>query len=266
MAILTEIIDGCKKWISLGKERAELAQKRKGHDGYFSVHINRKISAPIAALLYKANPYLNPNLITLISAGIGIAGAGALIVSDGNPSYVIAGASLVQASSIADGIDGDYSRYLPKEKRSKQKKEFGGYLDTMLDRIVDVGAIYGVGEYLEAVFPENYWVKPLSYTMMFLSQLSPFSGHYVNQVYKKFKKEGIKKSKAIKYVPAARDFRILTLFCGGILEALSYLRPELRGIPMTLALTITTVTHSVKIGSRSLDLRTDLYQMSKKTD
>ena len=216
MKKLTEIVDSCKKYWQLGKDRGELARKKKGHDGYFSRHINRKISAPIAALLYEFNPNINPNKITLVSSAIGIVGASALILSGGDPAYAILGASLVQTSSIADGIDGDYSRYLPKEKRTKQQKEFGGHLDTMLDRVVDASAIYGAGEYLEAVFPGNSWAKPLSYTMMFMSQLSPFSGHHVNQIYKKFKKQGIKKSKAIKYMPAARDYRIFVLWrCRG---------------------------------------------------
>jgi len=103
---------------------------------------HRKISAPIAALLYEFNPNINPNSITIVSSAIGVVGAGALILSGGDPTYAIIGASLVQASSVADGIDGDYSRYLPKEKRSDQEREFGGHLDTMFDRVVDASAIY----------------------------------------------------------------------------------------------------------------------------
>ena len=264
MKKLTDIVKGCKKYWQIGKDRGELARKKKGHDGYFSRHINRKISAPIAALLYEANSNINPNSITVVSSAIGVVGAGVLILSGGDPAYAIIGASLVQTSSIADGIDGDYSRYLPKEKRSDQEREFGGHLDTMFDRVVDSTAIYGAGEYLDAVFPGNNWAKPLSYTMMFLSQLSPFSGHHVKEVYNKFKKKGIKKSKAIKYMPAARDYRIFALFCGGVGEGISYFVPEMQGIPMTAALTVSTITHSVKIIDRSLILKKDLYNIPKK--
>ena len=158
---IKQIISKFKIWLSVGKKRGDLALSQKGFEGIISRKINRKISAPIAKLLYNSNRDINPDHLTLLSIGTGLAAAVFFCVSNGNPLYAVIGGILTQASSIADGIDGDYARYLSEEKRPLTARSFGEYLDTVTDRIVDVAVIFGMGFYLDYVFPDNLWIFPI---------------------------------------------------------------------------------------------------------
>ena len=108
------------------------------YDGFVSRHINRRISRPAAQLLSRTP--VTPNQVSIASLGIALAAFlsfvyGRHVFSDGH--YIVA-ALLVQATSIADGIDGDLARI--KELTSA----FGGFMDAVLDRYADTLIILGL--------------------------------------------------------------------------------------------------------------------------
>jgi len=101
------------------------------YDGYVSRYLNRRISEPIASLLAKTK--LTPNQMTWIAFGIALLS----FVSFTLGHNIIAGI-LVQLSSIADGVDGGLARL------KKMTSEFGGFLDSMLDRYADILIVLGL--------------------------------------------------------------------------------------------------------------------------
>ena len=103
----------------------------KVYDGFVSRHLNRRISRPLARLL--SHTPATPNQVSM--AGLGIALASFFSFAYGSH---IAGAILVQASSVVDGVDGDLARL------KGMGSDFGGFMDSMLDRYADTLIILGV--------------------------------------------------------------------------------------------------------------------------
>jgi CDP-L-myo-inositol myo-inositolphosphotransferase len=101
------------------------------YDGYISRHINRKISEPMARLLAKTR--VTPNQMTWASFGIAFLSFISFVFGQN-----IAAGLLVQLSSIVDGIDGSLAR------RKGMTSEFGGFLDSVLDRYADVLIMLGL--------------------------------------------------------------------------------------------------------------------------
>ena len=101
------------------------------YDGFISRHLNRRISRPLARLL--SYTPMTPNQMSIISLGIAFAAFFSFL----NGQY-IAGALLTQASSIADGIDGDLARV------KNMASAFGGFMDSILDRYADALIILGL--------------------------------------------------------------------------------------------------------------------------
>jgi len=101
------------------------------YNGYVSRHINRKMSEPMARLL--ANTKVTPNQMTWTAFGIALLSFVSFVLGQN----IIAGL-LVQLSSIVDGIDGSLARL--KGKTS----EFGGFLDSVLDRYADILIVLGL--------------------------------------------------------------------------------------------------------------------------
>ena len=103
----------------------------KVYDGFVSRHLNRRISRPLARAL--SHTPVTPNLVSISSLGIA---AGAMV------SFVVGlpilGGLLAQASSVADGVDGDLARLTGKTSR------FGGFMDAVLDRYADALIILGL--------------------------------------------------------------------------------------------------------------------------
>ena len=101
------------------------------YDGFISRHLNRRISRPLARAL--SHTPVTPNLVSISSLGIA---AGAMV------SFVVGlpilGGLLAQASSVADGVDGDLARLTGKTSR------FGGFMDAVLDRYADALIILGL--------------------------------------------------------------------------------------------------------------------------
>jgi 1L-myo-inositol 1-phosphate cytidylyltransferase / CDP-L-myo-inositol myo-inositolphosphotransferase len=101
------------------------------YDGYVSRYINRRISDPIAKCLSKTG--ITPNQISWTAFGLAILSLVSFICS-----WNIAGGLLAQLSSIIDGADGSLARL------KGMSSEFGGFLDSVLDRYADICIILGL--------------------------------------------------------------------------------------------------------------------------
>ena len=101
------------------------------YNGYVSRHINRKMSEPVARLL--ARTKVTPNQMSWAAFCIAVVSFLSFILGQN----IIAGL-LVQLSSIVDGIDGSLARLKGKTT------EFGGFLDSVLDRYADIFIVLGL--------------------------------------------------------------------------------------------------------------------------
>ncbi len=101
------------------------------YDGYISKHVNRKMSEPMARLLAKTK--VTPNQMTWAAFGIALLSFISFVLGHN----IIAGI-LVQLSSIVDGIDGSLARL------KGMTSEFGGFLDSVLDRYADILIVLGL--------------------------------------------------------------------------------------------------------------------------
>ena len=101
------------------------------YNGYISRHINRKVSEPMARLLAKTK--VTPNQMTWTAFGIALMSFVSFLLGQN-----IIGGLLVQLSSIVDGVDGSLARL------KGVTSEFGGFLDSALDRYADILIVLGL--------------------------------------------------------------------------------------------------------------------------
>jgi len=165
------------------------------YNGYVSRHINRKMSEPMARLL--ARTAITPNQVTWTAFGIALLSFISFILGQN-----IIGGLLVQLSSIVDGIDGSLARL--KGKTS----EFGGFLDSILDRYADIFIVLGLT--LWSLSHESYpgiWIAGflaisgticISYTR---ARISPNHRHFFDK--------GLKSL-------ASRDIRLFLIMLGAV--------------------------------------------------
>jgi 1L-myo-inositol 1-phosphate cytidylyltransferase / CDP-L-myo-inositol myo-inositolphosphotransferase len=114
---------------------AKVALRRslgKDADGPVSRWLNRPLSTRLSMLLAPLRPA--PDLVSLVAFTLGLAGAALLAAGQG-----LAGALLVHASSVADGVDGEVARL---QLRGGPR---GALLDGLLDRIGDAAILAGLG-------------------------------------------------------------------------------------------------------------------------
>lgn len=109
----------------------------KPTDGIVSRYLNRKLSTRITALIVKHKIPITPNQMSIISSLVGFTSFPLFIT--GNP--VLAGV-MVQTSSILDGVDGELARYYGLASK------FGSFIDSILDRLVNIMALLGAVLYL----------------------------------------------------------------------------------------------------------------------
>ncbi|HOW45258.1 MAG TPA: CDP-alcohol phosphatidyltransferase family protein [Candidatus Aminicenantes bacterium] len=100
----------------------------KPSDGFFSRHLNRRLSWPISRLLIRLG--VRPNPVTIANLLLGLAGA-ALLAHGGFAATVAAGL-LFQFVSITDGCDGEIARL------TFRHSALGARLDNVCDAIVIV--------------------------------------------------------------------------------------------------------------------------------
>jgi 1L-myo-inositol 1-phosphate cytidylyltransferase / CDP-L-myo-inositol myo-inositolphosphotransferase len=113
-------------------ERWLLQSLVKETDGFFTRHFERPISLSITRRLVATR--VSPNAMTILSVGVGLAGA-ALFLSSAAP-FQFAGALLFVLQSILDDCDGELARVRFQESR------FGGVLDFWGDNVVH-SAVFG---------------------------------------------------------------------------------------------------------------------------
>ena len=114
---------------------ARMALRRslgKDTDGPVSRLLNRPLSTRLSMVLAPLRPA--PDLVSLVAFTLGLAGAALLAAGRG-----VAGALLVHASSVADGVDGEVARL---QLRGGPR---GALLDGVLDRVGDAAILAGLG-------------------------------------------------------------------------------------------------------------------------
>ena len=166
------------------------------YDGYISKHINRKMSEPMARLLAKTK--VTPNQMTWAAFGIALLSFVSFVLG-----YNLIAGLLAQLSSIVDGIDGSLARL------KGMTSEFGGFLDSVLDRYADILIVLGLT--LWSVSHETYsgiWLAGMlaitgticiSYTR---ARISPNHRHLFNK--------GLKSL-------ASRDIRLFLIMLGAVI-------------------------------------------------
>ena len=101
------------------------------YDGYVSRYLNRRISNPIAKFLTRTK--ITPNQVSIISFVLAIFSFLSFIYN-----WNIAAGLLAQLSSVIDGVDGSLARL------KGISSDFGGFLDSILDRYADMLVILGL--------------------------------------------------------------------------------------------------------------------------
>jgi len=104
----------------------------KDTDGPVSHWLNRPLSTRLSMLLAPLRPA--PDLVSLVAFALGVAGGVLLAAGQG-----LAGALLVHAASVADGVDGEVARL---QLRGGPR---GALLDGVLDRVADAAILAGLG-------------------------------------------------------------------------------------------------------------------------
>jgi 1L-myo-inositol 1-phosphate cytidylyltransferase / CDP-L-myo-inositol myo-inositolphosphotransferase len=119
----------------LGKvKKALIGGLIKPTDGWVSRNLNRPISTRISRLL--APTSITPNQFTLFTGLIGLL-TGIFMAMGGYFNYLI-GATLFQATSVLDGVDGELARL------KFQSSPYGQWLDTLVDNLSYVAGLAGI--------------------------------------------------------------------------------------------------------------------------
>jgi phosphatidylglycerophosphate synthase len=94
----------------------------KANEGFMSRHVERRISLALTRFLVRTR--VTPNMITVVSVGIGLAGAPFFLSV--HPVAQVAGALLFLTHSILDGCDGEIARLKFLESRGGAVLDFWG--------------------------------------------------------------------------------------------------------------------------------------------
>ncbi len=175
------------------------AVKGKTTDGPISRYLNRRISNRITNFILEHEIPITPNQVSLTSFLIGMVSA--IFYSQG---HLIWGAIFLETSSIIDGVDGELAR------ARNISSPRGGYLDTMLDRFVDICIYFGI---LWSFLWKGSNILPL----MILSVFLAMSGDLLVTYFHGITELKLDKHPAlIGIIPplASRDVRLFILFLG----------------------------------------------------
>jgi choline kinase/phosphatidylglycerophosphate synthase len=177
----------------------------KPEDGLVSKYINRPISTRISILTYRNGLKIEPLAITLLSFSLGLVASFLLGLR-----VFILGGLLVQLASLIDGVDGELARLYHKAT------PWGGYIDSVLDRISDVAIVAG----LTLASPTADTLTAL------LAVLAASNVVFVSYVTHNLGRLGVS-TEQLRKVPATRDARLFVVFVASLLSlpmiALCYL-------------------------------------------
>ncbi len=182
-------------------ERYLLSGLKKPTDGPISRNLNRPLSTQITKLLVKTP--ISPNFVSFLCLALSLVGAFFFMARGYLPLAI--GAVLAQLSSIVDGCDGEIARL--KFLRS----DFGGWLDSVLDRYADAFLLFGISYHVYATNPSS---------LVLLLGFLAIAGTFVNS-YTADKFDGFMVSKLAgngNYLRMGRDVRLFILFAGGVLN------------------------------------------------
>jgi len=108
---------------------------RKDVDGIVSKFLNRHLSLSMSRTIVGTS--ITPNQVTIFGIFLGLLGA--YFVSWGTYWPTLAGAALIKANSIIDGVDGELARM------RVQSSLLGEWLDTIGDDLVNISFVVGLG-------------------------------------------------------------------------------------------------------------------------
>ena len=103
--------------------------------GLVAKHLNRPISTRLSYWL--VNTRVTPNQTTWFAFLLGAIGVG--FIFRGGYGNTVLGTALLQLNSVVDGIDGELARM------RHETSEFGAYLDSVCDEVLNTGTMIGVG-------------------------------------------------------------------------------------------------------------------------
>jgi len=138
--------------------RGLAASLRMRPGGFVAQFVNRPISLRITR--YILNTSISPNQVTLFAAILGAFGI--FFIFLGGWRNAVIGTGLMQLNSIIDGVDGEIARL------KYQTSEFGAYLDSVCDEILNAAMMVAIGYYL---WQEGEWV-PYLYMGIFTGLIS----------------------------------------------------------------------------------------------
>jgi len=157
-----------------------------------------KIREKCAELILKLPISVTPGQITIISFIIGISAA----ISFAS-AWILLGAILYYLSDVLDGVDGIIAR------KKRLSTAYGAYLDSCLDRYVDVAIIAGISVYLSRI--EYVW----------LIGIFAIIGNFMIS-YTTHRAEALEKVVLSPLIPWARRTRMHVVVIGAILNQLFF--------------------------------------------
>ena len=195
----------------------------KPTDGWVSRNINRKISTFFSRAL--ANTPITPNQISVGTMLIGLVTG--YYLAKGGYFYFLVGATMFQATSVLDGVDGELARL------RFQQSDFGQWLDTIADNLTYVAALVGIiiGVYTNDSPQYIIWAGYIGLGMVFLTLASQYlyllrfdSGGSLLNIPYNFKKGETTFDKIMQYaeVFGRRDFFAFVFFIFGILGIMPF--------------------------------------------
>ncbi|MCD6235507.1 MAG: NTP transferase domain-containing protein [Thaumarchaeota archaeon] len=164
-------------------------------DGLVSRYLNRSVSTFLSVTLYRKRIFVSPNLVSLLSFLIALAGGVFLALR----SFLLGGV-LVQVSSIVDGMDGELARLFKRSSR------LGGFLDSFLDRLADLSIIIGLALVL----------YPLSFFEIAVVALAAANTILVSYASHMLRSIGVDVD-PIRRIPVTRDVRLFAVFLASVI-------------------------------------------------
>lgn len=168
----------------------------KPEDGLVSRYLNRPVSTRISIMAYRRGFMIEPLTVTLVSFILGLSASLLLAMR-----VFILGGLLVQLASVIDGVDGELARLYRKAT------PWGGYLDSVLDRISDVAIVAGLTLSMSTID---------GFTLLF-AILATANVIFVSYVTHNLSSLGVSTEK-LRKVPATRDVRLFVVFIASLLS------------------------------------------------
>lgn len=170
----------------------------KRGDGPVSRYFNRPLSTRVSIFLYRRVPKLTANQMTVISFLTGIISSALFFA--GNP---VGGGLAAQASSVLDGVDGELARL------RREVSEFGRIFDMVLDRLVDVSIVLGLGFHSLSTLPPL-----LALILTSLSAAGVVIISYISSLFTGKARENLRRG----FPWATRDVRLFLIMIGGLAQ------------------------------------------------